>query len=39
MRFNVEVRVSYRNREMPEDTALALAAIHAYVEKLPPGSP
>ena len=35
MRFNVEVRVSYRNREMPEDTALALAAIHAYVETLP----
>ncbi len=35
MRFNVEVRVSYRSREMPEDTALALAAIHAYVEKLP----
>ena len=35
MRFNVEVKVSYRSREMREDTALAQAAVHAYVEKLP----
>ena len=35
MRFNVEVKVSYRSREMPEDTALATAAVRAFVEMLP----
>ncbi len=34
MRFNVEVRISYRSREMPEDTALALDAVRAYVAQL-----
>ena len=34
MRFNVEVRVLYRGREMSEDTALALAAVQAYVARL-----
>ena len=35
MRFTVEVRVSYRSREMPEDTALAIAAVQVFVEQLP----
>ena len=34
MRFNIEVRVSYRSREMSEDTALALDAVQAYVARL-----
>ena len=34
MRFNIEVRVLYRGREMSEDTALALAAVQAYVARL-----